>query len=77
MKLEEFFLNQIYIVGAVGIGIAFLQVTEHITKSKFNKDLRVITLVLLGSLTFAFLLFQLLGMIFTCCLYRNLEEDPY
>ncbi|XP_056907440.1 CD151 antigen isoform X1 [Takifugu flavidus] len=44
MKLEEFILTQLYILGAVGIGIAFL---------------------------------QLLGMMFTCCLYRNLEEDPY
>lgn len=44
MKLEEFILKQLHILGAVGIGIAFL---------------------------------QLLGIIFTCCLYRNLEEDPY
>ncbi|XP_029991982.1 CD151 antigen isoform X2 [Sphaeramia orbicularis] len=44
MKLEEFILNQLYILGAVGIGIAFL---------------------------------QLVGMMFTCCLYRNLKEDPY
>ncbi|XP_004553089.1 CD151 antigen isoform X2 [Maylandia zebra] len=44
MKLEEFLLSQLYILGAVGIGIAFL---------------------------------QLLGMMFTCCLYRNLKEDPY
>lgn len=26
MKLEEFILSQLYILGAVGIGIAFLQV---------------------------------------------------
>lgn len=26
MKLEEFFLSQLYILGAVAIGIAFLQV---------------------------------------------------
>uniref|UniRef100_UPI0037E916F4 CD151 antigen isoform X2 n=1 Tax=Semicossyphus pulcher TaxID=241346 RepID=UPI0037E916F4 len=44
MKLEEFILSQLYILGAVGIGIAFL---------------------------------QLVGMMFTCCLYRNLKEDPY
>ncbi|CAI5664055.1 CD151 antigen isoform X3 [Oreochromis niloticus] len=44
MKLEKFLLSQLYILGAVGIGIAFL---------------------------------QLLGMMFTCCLYRNLKEDPY
>uniref|UniRef100_A0A3B5A3C2 Tetraspanin n=1 Tax=Stegastes partitus TaxID=144197 RepID=A0A3B5A3C2_9TELE len=44
MKLEEFILSQLYILSAVGIGIAFL---------------------------------QLVGMMFTCCLYRNLEEDPY
>ncbi|XP_031603179.1 CD151 antigen isoform X3 [Oreochromis aureus] len=43
-KLEEFLLSQLYILGAVGIGIAFL---------------------------------QLLGMMFTCCLYWNLKEDPY
>ncbi|KAM9375385.1 CD151 antigen isoform 2-T2 [Pholidichthys leucotaenia] len=43
-KLEEFILSQLYILGAVGIGIAFL---------------------------------QLVGMMFTCCLYRNLKEDPY
>lgn len=44
MKLEEFLLSQLHILGAVGIGVACL---------------------------------QLLGMMFTCCLYRNLEEDPY
>ncbi|XP_042351867.1 CD151 antigen-like isoform X4 [Plectropomus leopardus] len=44
MKLEEFILSQLYILGAVGIGIAFL---------------------------------QLVGMMFTCCLYQNLKEDPY
>ncbi|XP_044050505.1 CD151 antigen isoform X2 [Siniperca chuatsi] len=44
MKLEEFILSQLYILGAVGVGIAFL---------------------------------QLVGMMFTCCLYRNLKEDPY
>uniref|UniRef100_A0A3Q4ABN3 Tetraspanin n=1 Tax=Mola mola TaxID=94237 RepID=A0A3Q4ABN3_MOLML len=44
MKLEEFIRSQLYILTAVGIGIAFL---------------------------------QLVGMMFTCCLYRNLEEDPY
>lgn len=26
MKLEEFLLSQLYILGAVGIGVAFLQV---------------------------------------------------
>ncbi|XP_053175502.1 CD151 antigen [Scomber japonicus] len=41
MKLEEFILSQLYILGAVGIGIAFL---------------------------------QLVGMMFTCCLYRNLKK---
>ncbi|KAM9351766.1 CD151 antigen [Symphorus nematophorus] len=44
MKLEEFILSQLYILCAVGIGIAFL---------------------------------QLVGMMFTCCLHRNLQEDPY
>uniref|UniRef100_A0A3B4Z468 Tetraspanin n=1 Tax=Seriola lalandi dorsalis TaxID=1841481 RepID=A0A3B4Z468_SERLL len=44
MKLEEFILSQLYILGAVGTGIAF---------------------------------FQLVGMMFTCCLYQNLKEDPY
>uniref|UniRef100_A0A3P9LZV8 Tetraspanin n=1 Tax=Oryzias latipes TaxID=8090 RepID=A0A3P9LZV8_ORYLA len=44
IKLEDFILNQLYILGAVGIGIAFL---------------------------------QLVGMMFTCCLYRSLKEDPY
>lgn len=37
MKLEEFILKQLYILGAVGIGIAFLQVKRR-TKSKFNTD---------------------------------------
>ncbi|XP_029289384.1 CD151 antigen isoform X2 [Cottoperca gobio] len=44
MKLEEFILSQLYILGAVGIGIGFL---------------------------------QLVGMMFTCCLYQSLKEDPY
>lgn len=29
MKLEEFILKQLYILGAVGIGIAFLQVKHN------------------------------------------------
>ena len=29
MKLEEFILSQLYILGAVAIGIAFLQVKPH------------------------------------------------
>ncbi|XP_037538878.1 CD151 antigen [Nematolebias whitei] len=44
MKLEHFIQSQLYILGVVGVGIAFL---------------------------------QLVGMMFTCCLYRNLKEDPY
>ncbi|XP_040894327.1 CD151 antigen isoform X2 [Toxotes jaculatrix] len=44
LKLEDFILSQLYILGAVSIGIAFL---------------------------------QLVGMMFTCCLYQNLKEDPY
>ncbi|KAM9754325.1 CD151 antigen isoform 2-T2 [Menidia menidia] len=44
MRLEEFIRSQLYILGSVGIGIAFL---------------------------------QLVGMMFTCCLYRNLKDDPY
>lgn len=43
-KMEDFILSQLYILGMVGIGTAFL---------------------------------QLVGMMFTCCLYRNLKEDPY
>ncbi|KAM3869950.1 CD151 antigen [Diretmus argenteus] len=44
IKLEDFILNQLHILGAVGIGIAFLQIV---------------------------------GMMFTCCLYRNLKEEPF
>ncbi|KAM9854368.1 CD151 antigen isoform 2-T2 [Aulostomus maculatus] len=44
MKLEEFILSQLYILGALGVGIAFL---------------------------------QLVGMMFTCCLYQSLKEEPY
>ncbi|XP_054632957.1 CD151 antigen isoform X5 [Dunckerocampus dactyliophorus] len=44
MKLEDFILCQLYILGALGIGIAFL---------------------------------QLFGMMFTCCLYQNLKDEPY
>uniref|UniRef100_A0A3Q3BDT9 Tetraspanin n=1 Tax=Kryptolebias marmoratus TaxID=37003 RepID=A0A3Q3BDT9_KRYMA len=44
IKLEDFIQSQLYILGAVGVGIAFL---------------------------------QLVGMMFTCCLYRNLNDDPY
>lgn len=45
MKLEEFILKQLYILGAVGIGIAFLQVKRRPLnkkfKFKFNTDLKV------------------------------------
>ncbi|XP_056137877.1 CD151 antigen isoform X2 [Lampris incognitus] len=43
MKLEDYILSQLHIIGAVGIGVAFL---------------------------------QLVGMMFTCCLYRSLKEEP-
>uniref|UniRef100_A0A3B3ZSL7 Tetraspanin n=2 Tax=Periophthalmus magnuspinnatus TaxID=409849 RepID=A0A3B3ZSL7_9GOBI len=43
-KLEMFILKQLYVLGALSITIASL---------------------------------QLLGMLFTCCLYRSLKEDPY
>ena len=35
MKLEEFLLSQLYILGAVGIGIAFLQV-RHLPVSRIH-----------------------------------------
>ncbi|KAG7262662.1 hypothetical protein CRUP_012541 [Coryphaenoides rupestris] len=44
VRLGEFVLSQLHILGGVGIGIAFL---------------------------------QLLGMMLTCCLYRNLKKEPY
>lgn len=92
MKLEEFILSQLYILGAVGIGIAFLQVklvnysakwlirliwTYLFNKSSWivNKGHFVCNVKLTRSL-FLFSFFQLVGMMFTCCLYQNLKEDP-
>ncbi|XP_017269781.1 CD151 antigen, like [Kryptolebias marmoratus] len=43
-KLEKFILDHLKIIGAVGIGIACVQI---------------------------------FGMVFTCCLYRNLKAEPY
>ncbi|MBN3317035.1 CD151 protein, partial [Atractosteus spatula] len=43
-KLEKFILDHLRIIGAVGIGIACVQVV---------------------------------GMVFTCCLYRSLKAEPY
>ncbi|XP_055011747.1 CD151 antigen isoform X2 [Boleophthalmus pectinirostris] len=43
-KLEMFILKQLYVLGALSVGIASL---------------------------------QLLGMMFTCCLYKSLKDDPY
>ncbi|TWW67738.1 CD151 antigen [Takifugu flavidus] len=43
-KLEEFILDHLKIIGAVGVGIACVQI---------------------------------IGMVFTCCLYRNLKAEPY
>lgn len=43
-KLENFILDHLKIIGAVGVGIACVQV---------------------------------IGMIFTCCLYRSLKAEPY
>ncbi|XP_036391059.1 CD151 antigen isoform X1 [Megalops cyprinoides] len=43
-KLENFILEHLKIIGAVGIGIACVQIV---------------------------------GMVFTCCLYRNLKAEPY
>uniref|UniRef100_A0A3Q2E7N7 CD151 antigen-like n=1 Tax=Cyprinodon variegatus TaxID=28743 RepID=A0A3Q2E7N7_CYPVA len=49
-QLEHFLRSHLYILGAVGVGIAFLQVKWGTT---------------------------LVGMMFTCCLCRNLKEDLY
>ncbi|XP_062860531.1 CD151 antigen-like [Trichomycterus rosablanca] len=43
-KLENFILEHLKLISAVGVGIACVQIV---------------------------------GMIFTCCLYRNLKEEPY
>ncbi|KAG5270344.1 hypothetical protein AALO_G00191580 [Alosa alosa] len=43
-KLENFILDHLKIIGAVGVGIACVQI---------------------------------IGMIFTCCLYRSLKAEPY
>ncbi|XP_010774471.1 CD151 antigen-like, partial [Notothenia coriiceps] len=43
-KLEKFILDHLKIIGAVGVGIACVQV---------------------------------IGMVFTCCLYRSLKSEPY
>lgn len=43
-KLEQFILSHLQIIGAVGIGIACVQI---------------------------------IGMIFTCCLYKSLKQEPY
>ncbi|KAI4829912.1 CD151 antigen-like isoform X1 [Pseudochaenichthys georgianus] len=43
-KLEKFILDHLKIIGAVGVGIACVQV---------------------------------IGMVFTCCLYRSLKAEPY
>ncbi|KAM3838346.1 CD151 antigen-like, partial [Diretmus argenteus] len=43
-KLENFILDHLKIIGAVGIGIACVQI---------------------------------IGMVFTCCLYRSLKAEPY
>ncbi|XP_056622888.1 CD151 antigen, like [Triplophysa dalaica] len=43
-KLENFILNHLQIIGAVGVGIACVQIV---------------------------------GMFFTCCLYRSLKAEPY
>ncbi|NP_991213.1 CD151 antigen, like isoform X1 [Danio rerio] len=43
-KLENFILNHLQIIGAVGVGVASVQIV---------------------------------GMFFTCCLYRSLKSEPY
>lgn len=37
MKLEKFLLSQLYILGAVGIGIAFLQVKAFTAEQNRDK----------------------------------------
>lgn len=54
MKLEEFILKQLYILGAVGIGIAFLQV-KHRPLNKIQVQRRFKSLY--GSLIITFCLF--------------------
>lgn len=72
MKLEEFILSQLYILGALGIGIAVLQVKLW-QMSPFSSRC-----MLSAELTRAcYLLFQLFGMMFTCCLHHNLKDEPY
>lgn len=80
MKLEDFILNQLYILGVVGIGIAFLQVaTWPVLEYMIIYGFKLECVQVYNSNPFFLccFFFQLVGIMFTCCLYRSLKEDPY
>lgn len=75
-KLEEFILQHLLILGSVGLGIACIQVNNsNINLANIFTHFYFFVLLFL---TFDLLcLFQIVGMIFTCCLFRSLKEEIY
>lgn len=67
-KLEQFILEHLKIIGAVGVGIACVQVSAALAEVEMLPDL-LLTCLWSGP--------QIIGMVFTCCLYRNLKAEPY
>lgn len=67
-KLEQFILDHLKIIGAVGVGIACVQVSAGVGHVEVLPDH---LLKCLSSDP------QIIGMVFTCCLYRNLKAEPY
>lgn len=81
-------MDHLKIIGAVGIGVAFVQVSKKKLKKvifnivlthRFNKCAYLHGEKSSAKLCFYFPLFnpQIFGMVFTCCLYRNLKAEPY
>uniref|UniRef100_A0A8C1HBI2 Tetraspanin n=1 Tax=Cyprinus carpio carpio TaxID=630221 RepID=A0A8C1HBI2_CYPCA len=65
-KLEQFLADHLLIIGAVGIGVACLQILmKKQTHLHLEDGLREI-----------FCRF-ICGMVFTCCLHRRIKLDPY
>lgn len=70
-KLETFIQEHLRIIGAVGIGIACVQVRRGAGSPRGAGDAGRRCPAHLGSVP------QLFGMAFTCCLYKSLKLEHY
>lgn len=74
-KLETFIQEHLRVIGAVGVGIACVQVREWGDRPRWVRGGGVPRGWRCAALTRA--PWQVFGMAFTCCLYKSLKLEHY